>query len=93
MTIRKRYRVFTLAALSAALAVPLGFALSLDSNSAVEAPVPVAAVVMTSAVAAAPPILVPSSGPLPFPAPVYGGAKLLLVGAALFGLANVLRRS
>jgi hypothetical protein len=93
MTVRKRYRVFTLAALSAALAVPLGFALSLDSDSAVDATPPVAAVVMTSAVAAAPPLLVPpNSGPLPF-APVYGGAKLLFVGAALFGLANVLRRS
>src|SRR5688572_2789673 len=39
ITIRKRYRILVLAALVAAVIVPLGFALSLDSNSdAVAAP-------------------------------------------------------
>ena len=71
---RKRYRVLVLAALAAALVVPVGFALSL------EAPVPVHAAsdaIVGSGVIDSTP----------------DGAKLLLVGATLFGLAAFVRKT
>jgi hypothetical protein len=70
---RKRYRVLVLAALAAALVVPVGFALSL------EAPVPVHAadaIVGTGVIDS-----------------TLDGAKLLLVGATLFGLAAFVRKT
>ena len=71
---RKRYRVLVLAALAAALIVPVGFALSL------EAPTPMHAT--SDAFVAA--RLIDSTP---------DGAKLLLVGATLFGLAAFVRKA
>jgi hypothetical protein len=71
---RKRYRVLVLAAIVAALVVPVGFALSL------EAPMP--AHTASDAVAHVTPLeWLPDS------------AKLLLVGATLFGLAAFVRKA
>ena len=78
---RKRYRVLLLAVLVAALVVPVGFALSVDST-------PVATVVHTG--------LLPSAVPapaLPWTMPVPDAAKLLGVGTLLFGLAAAVRKA
>jgi len=74
---RKRYRVLLLAALVAALVVPVGFALSIDSTP------------MTSRfahpVVAAPRVLPPWS--------MTDAAKLFFVGTVLFGLAAAVRKA
>jgi ABC-type sugar transport system permease subunit len=74
---RKRYRVLFLAALVAALVVPVGFALSLDST-------PVTSTFMRSAVAS--PAVLPSWS-------MSDGAKLFFVGTVLFGLAAAVRKA
>ena len=74
---RKRYRVLILAALVAALVVPVGFALSLES------PAP-RAQVSSVAVAVATPAI---------PASVPDSAKLFVVGTVLFGLAAFVRKA
>jgi len=76
---RKRYRVVMLAALVAALGVPVGFALSLDST-------PVATQLIHTSMysgAIAAPVL-PSTMP--------DAAKLFGVGTLLFGLAAAVRK-
>jgi hypothetical protein len=76
---RKRYRVLLLAALVAALVVPFGFALSVDST-------PVATVVHTG--------LLPGAVPAPtLPWTMPDAAKLLGVGTLLFGLAAAVRKT
>jgi hypothetical protein len=76
---RKRYRVLLLAALVAALVVPVGFALSVDSA-------PVATVVHTG--------LLPGAIPAPaLPWSMPDAAKLLGVGTLLFGLAAAVRKT
>lgn len=92
--IRKRYGVLVLAA---ALAVPLGFALSLESTPApivkVASPQPEAGIVAaSSAKTHLARIQTPSRAHTAMPA-VPDGAKLLFVGSALFGLAGVMRKS
>ncbi len=91
---RKRYRIFAFAALVAALAVPLGYAVSLESapfatRAHNRAPRPVASA------AALAPIALPSGDRLLARPdhPVPDAAKLLGVGTILFGLAAVLRRA
>jgi hypothetical protein len=98
--IRKRYRVLILAVLAAAVAVPLGFALSLESPAT-------PAVVMRSPARDMSDIsIVAASSTKPHLALVHAssprssglsalpdGAKLLFVGSALFGLAGVMRRT
>jgi hypothetical protein len=74
---RKRYRVLILAALVAALIVPVGFALSLES------PAPSARVSST--------VLAPSAPILSYPVP--DSAKLLMVGTILLGLAAFVRKA
>jgi hypothetical protein len=106
---RKRYRVLLLAATVAALVVPVGFALSLESSSrparlrhlsvnsvtAAGASGPSAAV-QSAAVASS--VLVSRAAVDP-PAAVMvshsvpDSAKLLLVGTALFGLAAAVRKA
>ena len=95
--IRKRYRVLILATLVAALAVPLGFALSLESTPAptVVGASPKADIGIVAASSAKPHLALvqtPSRAQTNMPA-VPDGAKLLFVGSALFGLAGVMRRS
>jgi len=72
---RKRYRVLLLAALVAALVVPVGFALSLESS-------------VSHAQTAAAPMVATTLLP-----PVSDGAKLLMVGTLLIGLAAFVRKA
>jgi hypothetical protein len=92
---RKRYRVLVLAALVAALGVPVGYALSIDTapktpHARYRAVIPAAATVVASAVVirragdAAPDTLV---------SPVAESAKLLCIGTVLFGLAAAVRKA
>lgn len=89
----KRFRVPLLAAVVAAVAVPVGFALSLESGTSREyhsaAPSKPPSVVASSVVVSAAPTTEPES----FPPSVPGAAKLLFVGTALFGLAAVVRKA
>ena len=92
---RKRYRILILAAIVAALAVPLGFALSLESTAtAVVAPQVAEIAVVSASTKNAAPLLVGetarSRSVLP---PLPDGAKLFVVGSALFGLAAAMRRA
>ena len=74
---RKRYRVLLLAAIVAALGVPVGFALSLDS-------MPVATQIVYASVAA--PVTLPTWT-------MPDAAKLLGIGTLLFGLAAAVRKT
>ena len=92
---RKRYRVVLLAAVVAALIVPVGFALSLESSaSTAVAPRPV---VTTASAPVASAIVITPAGvnadDTPFTHPVPDAAKLLLVGTTLFGLAAAVRKA
>ncbi len=94
---RKRYRVLMLAVLVVAIAVPLGFALSLEPPpTAVVAPShsDIGDISIMAASRARPHVALvqtSSKGQPALPA-VPDGAKLLFVGSALFGLAGVMRR-
>jgi hypothetical protein len=89
---RKKARILILAAIVAAVVVPVGFALSLESNeravSAAHAVTPIANAAATV------PVVVVSATNLAVPAmpDVPEGAKLLVVGGALFGLAAAVKR-
>jgi hypothetical protein len=93
---RKRYRILILAALAAALAVPLGFALSVESSAptvVVASPkADIGIVAASSAKSHLALVQTPSRARTNLPA-VPDGAKLLFVGSALFGLAGVMRKS
>jgi len=100
--IRKRYRVLFFAALVAALAVPVGFALSLDSapiqtahvrHLSATAVASSAAVAVTSSVVLAAPTVQPVAGRALHVPVVPDAAKLLLVGSVLFGLAAFVRKA
>jgi hypothetical protein len=97
--LRKRYRVLLLAATVGAFVVRVGFALSLETTSMTTMParhVPAGAVRATASAAVASSVLVSSATPtataLVHPG-VPDGAKLLLVGTILFGLAAAVRKS
>ena len=77
---RKRYRVLLLAALVAALVVPVGFALSLDTT-------PVATQLVYGN------LLPGAAAPPTFGWTLPDAAKLLGVGTLLFGLAAAVRRN
>ena len=94
---RKRFRVLLLAAVVAALIVPVGFALSLESGAATPH-------VRNGAVIAAPAAHSVVSAPVtqslyrPVPGSSSGsaileGAKLFVAGTVLFGLAAIVRRA
>jgi len=100
--LRKRYRVLLLAAIVAALAVPVGFAWSLDSAPTSTAHVPhlsttavasSAAVAVTSSVVLAAPAADPAGRRVLHIPAMPDSAKLLLVGTILFGLAAVVRKA
>jgi ABC-type sugar transport system permease subunit len=74
---RKRYQVLLFAALVAALVVPVGFALSLDST-------PIATQLVRSAVAT--PVVLPSWV-------MPDAVKLFIIGTVLIGLAAAVRRT
>lgn len=92
---RKRYRVLLLAVLVAAFMVPVGFALSLESDPGASYSHPRVVTARAQTGTAAAPVLMLSAG-APF-APVLPkmpeGAKLFVVGTVLFGLAAVMRRA
>src|SRR5213593_4780200 len=96
---RKRYRILLLAAIVAAFIVPVRFALSLESGAATprvryRAAVPTSHVAVSAPVVSAPVLIpVPPSPALPALPSLPDGAKLFAVGAALVGLAAVLRRA
>ena len=99
---RKRYRVLIFAALVAALVVPVGYALSVESTPAATAythyaaGVPSAAsVASTAAAAVAAPIAMRTDGPQSA-SQVYqvpDAAKLFGLGTVLIGLAAAVRKA
>jgi len=101
---RKRYRVLFFAALVAALVVPVGYALSVESTPSAVAPHARYAVVPTAAVATALPTAAASavsapivvrtgaSSAVPF-FEVPDAAKLFAIGTVLFGLAAAVRKA
>jgi hypothetical protein len=94
VAMRKRTRVPLFAALAAAIIVPVGFALSLEQPgersalSAVHGVVPVAQIRTTTA-----PIIATTTAAVPSLPEVPEGAKLMVIGTGLFGLAAAMRRS
>jgi hypothetical protein len=91
---RKRYRVLILAALAAALVVPVGYALSIDSAPKAQrtryaAAIPAATVVRSSVVMPRVADAVPSD----VLSPMADSAKLLCIGTVLFGLAAAVRKT
>jgi hypothetical protein len=90
---RKRYRVLLLAIIVAALVVPVGFALSLESAGATPHVRYRAAVPISLATVSAPVLVPVHPSVTPVLQPIPDGAKLFAVGAALVGLAAVVRRS
>ena len=93
---RKRYRILTFAALVAALAVPVGYAVSLESAPfTTRAHAPDRAVGSLAAATVLAPITLRTldRSPAHPDQPVPEAAKLLGVGTILFGLAAVLRRA
>ena len=86
---RKRIRIVGLAALVAAVVVPVGFALSLDTRrtSYVQAPAPLADVSATLPLVATTTAAVSSLPDIPDP------AKLFAVGAMLCGIAAAMKRT
>jgi hypothetical protein len=91
---RKRFRILFLAAIVAALAVPVGFALSLDP-----APVHTVHHVAASTASTVPsvpgtlPTLVDANDAIASAHTSQDAAKLLLVGTVLFGLAAAVRKA
>ncbi len=99
---RKRYRVLLLAAIVAALAVPVGFAWLLDSapmQAVHVSHLPTTAVGSTTAAAVTSSVVITAPaadratrGAVNMPA-VPDAAKLLLAGTILFGLAAFVRKA
>ena len=81
---RKRYRVLLLAAIVAAVGVPVGFALSLEAQPSVSATVIAMSTPAPAAVRTAPAVADIN---------VPDGVQLFAVGTALFGLAAAVRRA
>ena len=89
---RKRFRILLLATIVAALAVPVGFALSLDPAP----PAHSVHYVATSVTPTALPALVGTSAAIPSVTSVHtaqDAVKLLLVGTVLLGLAAAVRKA
>ena len=100
---RKRYRVLIFAALVAALVVPVGYALSVESTPAATPYTHFAAVVPTAGSVASTATVAAVAAPIairtaasPSESPVYqvpDAAKLLGIGTVLFGLAAAVRKA
>jgi ABC-type phosphate transport system substrate-binding protein len=84
---RKRFRVLLLAAIVAACAVPVGFALSLEATPVTPARTASAS---TSPITA---VLVGGGSSTFSGVPVPDSAKLVIVGSMLFGLAAAVRKA
>jgi hypothetical protein len=91
---RKRYRILMLAALVAALAVPVGYALSFESSAPLAKRARYLAVAPVAAAAVVVPVTLRGDRlPAHTIYAVPDAAKLLGVGTILFGLAAALRKS
>ncbi len=94
---RKRYRVLILAAIAAALVVPVGFALSLESGPVgTRTPhVVIATPVNVSSARVVAPVTHRAATPAPrtAPIPLSDGAVLFIAGSMLFGVAAAVRRA
>ena len=90
---RKRYRVLILAALVAALVVPVGYALSIDSAPKAQR-TRYAAAIPAATIVAAPRLMprVAETAPNSPMSPLSDSAKLLFIGTGLFGLAAAVRK-
>jgi hypothetical protein len=90
---RKRYRVLVFAALVAALIVPVGYALSIDSRP--KAVTGYAAVVPAAAATVAAPTMprIGDATPISMLFEASDSAKLLCIGTVLFGLAAAVRKA
>jgi hypothetical protein len=98
--VRKRYRVLVLAAIVAAVVVPVGYALSIEpqpianyARAGLGSTAPSASLVASSVVVRT--TSSSSRSPIADPVlrPVPDSVKLLLVGTVLFGLAAMLRKA
>jgi type II secretory pathway component PulL len=94
--VRKRYRVVMLAALVAALVVPVGFALSLESSPGWRSARPTVVATPASTLVASSVVVPTATAPeltqsVAYPIP--DAAKLLIVGSALIGLAAAVRKA
>lgn len=93
---RKRYRVFIFAALVAALIVPVGYALSIDTTHNASN-TRYATVIPTAAASVAAPIIridhVEPAAAAGILAPLTDSTKLLFIGTVLFGLAAAVRKA
>lgn len=101
---RKRYRVLLIAAIVAALVVPVGYALSLESQPSPRPTVightnlstaPAAAVVASPVIVhtRATSTIASGAAPLSSGREVPGAGKLFLVGTILFGLSALVRKA
>jgi hypothetical protein len=91
---RTRFRVLLLAAIIAAIGVPVGFALSREADAVAITPHLQGAAVVASAIAPAPVVVARDRSASTFAMPsLPDGAKLLFVGTVLFGLAAAMRRA
>jgi uncharacterized membrane protein YedE/YeeE len=89
---RKRVRILVFAAVAAAVIVPVGFALSLESTSDPVAPAADIVPITQVTTAQVPIIVTTGAAIMAFP-DVPDGAKLLAIGSVLFGLGSAMRRT
>jgi hypothetical protein len=93
--IRKRFRVLILSAIVAGVVVPVGFALSVPSDSIAPRTREDRSVAATTSVALTVPALVSTTDtvPGPFLDDVPDAAKLFLIGSLLVGVATAVRKA
>ncbi len=88
---RKRLRIVLLSAIVAAVVVPVGFALSLDTTRANRSPSSHA--VAYAHVVTAAPVTATTSAAVAFLPELPEGVKLFVAGSVLLGLAAAVRRT
>lgn len=90
---RKRLRILILAAIVAAVVVPVGFALSLDARARASAPTTSRMVMPATDLVASSPIVATTTAAMTALPELSDGMKLFAVGTVLCGLAAAVRRS
>jgi hypothetical protein len=92
---RKRYRVLIFAALVAALVVPVGYALSIESRPKTTTHERYEVIAPANVTAVAAPVLMPRDADTTpeILSPISDAAKLLCIGTVLFGLAAAVRKA
>ena len=89
---RKKVRILILAAVVAAVVVPVGFALSLETGSESIAAAPGVVPISQMTTRTGPIVATTTAAVMALPH-VPDGAKFLAIGSVLFGLAAAMRRS